>query len=165
MRTSTALCLVLTFSAVTLVALCQAQEGTATTDKSSELDRLDIIPLVVLRRGETKEVLFSTRCTVGVTRGGGFTFAEMRDGEPDTLKGNRVFRKQGVTISAPDFDEGVAFAGSADFAPLTTLDINAFRITVTASSEAQPGILEMHLVDATCSGHCKADFRVLVLAP
>jgi hypothetical protein len=36
---------------------------------------------------------------------------------------------------------------------------------VTASKDAKPGLIELHLNDATCSGHCSTDFRVLVLEP
>lgn len=156
---------------VSYLAVLNAQESPATNSdkKSSSVDKLEIVPLITLKPGETKELLFSTWCTVGVTRGGGFSLAEMIDGKPSfknsKLKGNREFNKQGVTISVPDFTEGTKFANAAEFAPLKKFDLDAFRVTVTASVEAQPGVLEMHLVDATCAGHCKTDFRVLVVEP
>jgi len=130
---------------------------------------LFIVPLVALKPGETKELLFSMPCTVGFTRGGGFSLAEMLNGKPNfeesTLVGNRSFNKRGVTISVASFEQGQKFAGSAEFSALKKQNIDAFTVTVSASREAQPGVLEMHLVDATCSGHCKTDFRVLVVGP
>jgi hypothetical protein len=156
---------------VSFFAISKAQESnsTATDHKSSDNSRLVIVPLVTLKPGETKELLFSTPCTVGFTRGGGFSLAEMRNGKPNfeksTLQGNRSFNKQGVTVSVASFEQGIKFANSAEFSALKKLNIDAFTVTVAASRDAQPGILEMHLVDATCSGNCKTDFRVLVVEP
>ncbi len=43
---------------------------------------LKIVPIVVLKPGETTKLLLSTHCTVGGTRGGGFEFAAMKDAKP-----------------------------------------------------------------------------------
>lgn len=156
---------------VSLLVISHAQEAPSSkpVEKVTAKAPLAIVPLVTLKPGETKELLFSTSCTVGVTRGGGFSLAEMIDGQPafenSTLKGNRLFRKQGVTVSVPNFEEGTKFAASAEFAALKKSNMDAFKVTVVASRDAQPGMFEMHLVDATCAGHCKTDFRVVVLAP
>lgn len=156
---------------VAFFATSKAQESnsTATDHESSRNSRLVIVPLVTLKPGETKELLFSMPCTVGHTRGGGFSLAEMRNGKPDfeksVLDGNRSFNKQGVTVSVASVEQGEKFANSARFSALKKLNIDAFTVTVAASRDAQPGLLEMHLVDATCSGDCRTDFRVLVVEP
>lgn len=171
MRQLAALLLLFICATVSFFATSKAQDSTSSAidHKSSENSRLVIVPLVTLKPGETKELLFSMPCTVGLTRGGGFSLAEMSNGKPNfeksTLEGNRSFNKQGVTISVASFEQGIKFADSAKFSALKKLNIDAFTVTVTASRDAQPGILEMHLVDATCSGHCKTDFRVLVVEP
>ena len=127
---------------------------------------MQITPLIVLKPGESKEMLFSVWCTVGATRGGGFNLAEMKNGKPvftnSTLKGNRKFTKGGVMISVPDFTQGREFASAPEFAPLRELNYDAFRVSVTAAADAEPGLMEMHLLDSTCSGDCRTNFRVLV---
>ena len=142
---------------------------TAAESSAAEKSKFVIVPLVTLKPGETKELLLSTWCTVGVTRGGGFNLAEMRDGAPvfnhSPLSGNKKFEKNGVKISVPEFSEATGFAASKEFAPLKKYNIDAFKVTITAAEDAEPGLLEMHLLDATCAGHCKTDFRVVVVAP
>lgn len=171
MRQPITLFLLITLPTVLFFAISKAQDANSTTpdETASAKARGVIVPLVTLKPGETKELLFSTWCTVGATRAGGFSLAEMSNGTPtfenSTLKGNRLFSKRGVTITVPGFAASTKFAGSAEFAPLKKLNIDAFKVTLAASPDAQPGILEMHLVDATCGGYCKTDFRVLVVEP
>lgn len=163
------LVLLLTLAVMSFFAFFRAQEGRSPTTKkpSSGHTELDIIPLITLEPGE-KRLLFSRRCTVGLTRCGGFSVAEMRDGKPhferSTREGNRSLSTLGVPIMALDFEEGIGFASAPECAPLEALGIHAFTITLTASSEAQPGIVDMHLADTTCCGHCGANVRVLVPA-
>lgn len=161
------LALLLSLTSISLFALSMAQDvDPASVEQSqSEAEKLAIVPLVIVKPGETKELTLSTWCTVGATRGGGFGLTEMRDGKP-TGSGHDVksYSRVGVNISVPDFKQGTEFASSPEFAALKKLDIDAFKVTVSASRDAKPGLLEMHLVDSTCSGHCKTDFRVLVVA-
>ena len=168
MRSRIITCLLVCIGAASFLALSNAQDSGATHNHGSEANRLVIVPLVKVKPGESKEILFSTSCTVGATRGGGFSLAEMKHGRPQFeqagLKGSRVFNKNGVTISVPDFQEGPEFASREEFATLKQLGVNAFQVTISASDQAEPGLLEMHLLDATCSGRCKTDFRVLVVA-
>lgn len=144
-----------------------AQEAeTEASDPKDDAQRLVIVPLVTIQPGQTRTLLLTTKCTVGVTRGGGFGLSEMRDGKPfgggyDVKK----YHQRGVTITVPDFNEGPKFASSPEFAALHKLGVNAFQVTISAADDAQPGLLEIHLVDSTCSGHCKTDFRVLVVEP
>jgi hypothetical protein len=35
----------------------------------------------------------------------------------------------------------------------------------TADADAEPVAIDLHLLDSTCSGHCHADFTVVVSAP
>ncbi|MDE0863519.1 MAG: hypothetical protein OSA98_07005 [Rubripirellula sp.] len=167
MRQLTSSFLLLTILFVPLYAISKAQEPIPLKSKSSKTQDLKIVPLVTLKPGETKELIFSTWCTVGVTRSGGFSLAEMIGGEPQftqsKLQGNRSYNKGGVTISVPDFDEGKKFASSSTYSLLKRNNLDAFRVTIAAASTAKSGLLEMHLLDATCAGHCKTDFRVLVV--
>jgi len=122
MRQAGILFLLLTLPTVSFFAISNAQEANSTTtdETASAKAQLVIVPLITLKPGETKELLFSTWCTVGTTRGCGFSLAEMRNGKPtfenSTLKGNGLFSRRGVTITVPNFDEGTKFAGSAAFA-------------------------------------------------
>jgi hypothetical protein len=130
---------------------------------------LKIVPLVALKPGETKELLLTTHCTVGITRSDGFQLAEMRDGSPvvDKTPGyaGATYARDGVTIKLPGWAAATKFASSAPFEDLSKKGIQAFVVTVSATNDAKPGLFEMHLVDATCSGHCNTDFRVFVTAP
>ena len=78
---------------------------------------------------------------------------------------SKSYSRAGVKITVPSFEEGTEFAKLPEFAALKDRHFNAFQVTVTAASDAKPGLMEMHLVDSTCSGHCKTDFRVLVVKP
>lgn len=167
MRHYLTIALVFSLGIASMVAITRAQEDAASADgKGSDDGKLVIVPLVVMQPGETRELLLSTSCTVGATRGGGFGLTEMRNGKP-AGGGHQVktYTQRGVTITVPSFEEGLAFAGSAKFASLKERNINPFKVTITASAESSPGLVEMHLVDATCSGHCKTDIRVLVVKP
>lgn len=130
---------------------------------------LKIVPLVSLKPGETKNLLLSTHCTVGSTRGGGFEFTEMRDGarKDGQTKGyeGASYSRDGVVIKVPGWEAAEKFASSPPYASLRESGIAVFEITVSASSEAKQGLLELHLLDATCSGDCNTDFRVLVTSP
>lgn len=156
--------------AVLFVGANWAQESaTQTKAAKPDVSQKSIVPLVMLKPGETKELLLSTSCTVGLTRGGSFSLAEMKDGVPQfenpTLRGNRTFVSDGLTISVADYQEALAFANSDQFRALKAIDLNAFTVTVSAAADAKAGVKEMHLLDATCSGHCRTDFRVLVVSP
>lgn len=150
--------------AICFYAISTAQEqNSATTDKnSSKAQQLKIVPLVTIKPGESKELLLSTWCTVGVTRGGGFGLTEMRDGKPKG-DGAKSYSEGGVTLSVPNFEDGAKFASSPEYSLLKERNVDPFKVTISASLEAKPGLLEMHLLDSTCSGDCETDFRVLVV--
>ena len=159
--------LLLTILLVSLYAISKAQEPTPLKSNPSKTKDLKIVPLVTLRPGETKELLLSTWCTVGATRGGGFSLAEMIGGKPQflesPLRGNRSYSRDGVTISVLDWEQGVKFASSSKYSLLKKKSIDAFEVTIAAASTAKSGLFEMHLLDSTCAGSCTTDFRVLVV--
>lgn len=141
-------------------------KNTAAREKSRR-----IIPLVVVAPGETKTVPFSVECTVGLTRGGGLAVAEMVDGERPVLglprKEDKTFHRAGVTVTVPDMLEAERFDNKARGGGLAALaKVRAvFEVTVTADADAAPVAIDLHLLDSTCSGHCHADFTVVVAAP
>jgi len=135
-----------------------------------ELPKLKIVPLVVLKAGETKELLLSTRCTVGITRSEGLQVGEMLDGQftvddSDQETNGRVWQRHGLSAEVPDFKKATLFAALPEYEPLKKNGIDAFVVVVAAAKDAQAGLHELHIADATCSGTCVTDFRVLVLAP
>lgn len=161
--------LILPFLCLTVVTVClyamssaQVPESGPPPGESSETAKLKIVPLVTVKPGETKELLLSTWCTVGMTRAGGFRLSEMKDGKP-TGDGVKTWSSNGVTISVPDFDGAESFASQPKFSPLAEHDVVPFKVTISASTTAEPAAYEMHLIDATCAGRCKTDFRVLVV--
>ncbi len=129
-----------------------------------------IVPVVALKPGECKELLLSTWCRVGATRGGGLTVRGREEG-PFQLQtdaaGNRgkVWTRDGVTIRVPDFGEAEKVAAEPVYSPLKRKGLNAFVVKVSAAGDAKPGLIDLHLADSTCSGNCDTDFRVLVVAP
>ena len=151
------------------VVLTQDSTSTPTAKDPQTKKALKIVPIVSLKPGETTKLLLSTQCTVGATRGGGFGITEMRDGAPKEgqTKGyeGASYSRDGVMIKVPDWAAAEKFAASPPYTSLRKSGIAVFEVTISASKEAKPGLLEMHLVDATCSGHCDTDFRVLVTSP
>jgi len=128
-----------------------------------------IIPVVVVKPGESRELVMSTWCLVSITRGGGLSIGMMKGGSFDDLKdGNdrkaKVWKLAGITVEVPDFGEAEKVAGSPLYTPLKEKGINAFVVKVKAAEDARPGLLNLHLADNTCSGNCAADFRVLIVA-
>jgi hypothetical protein len=128
-----------------------------------------IVPVVVVKPGETKELVMSTWCRVGVTRGGGLSLKMMSGGTFDAEKVDsdrlsKVWRLAGLTVEVPDFGEAEKGAGLPVYAPLKARGINVFVVKVSAAEDARPGLVNLHLADTTCSGGCESDFRVLVVA-
>ncbi len=150
------------------VALAQDSKSTPSTTDPQSKKPLKIVPIVSLKPGETKKLLLSTQCTVGATRAGGFGITEMRSSAPkeDQTDGSAgaSYSRDGVVIRVPGWDAAEKFAASPPYASLKESGIDVFEVTISASNEAKLGLLELHLVDATCSGHCETDFRVLVIS-
>lgn len=148
------------------VAFAQESKTTPPTTVPNTKKPLKIVPIVTLKPGETKKLLLSTHCTVGATRGGGFQINEMRGGIPKegqtTGSEGATYSRDGIVISVPGWEAAEKFASSAAYASLKKAGIAVFEVSVSASKEAPSGLLEFHLSDATCSGHCDTDFRVLV---
>lgn len=151
------------------VATSQESAKPSTATVAAGKKSLKIIPIVTLKPGETAKLLLTTHCTVGSTRGGGFQLAEMRDGKASEgqTEGHEgaSYERDGVELKIPGWTAAETFAASPKFAELQKQGVRAFEVTVSASKTAHPGLMNMHLVDATCNGHCDTDFRVLVLSP
>ncbi|HEV3236200.1 MAG TPA: hypothetical protein VGZ25_04390 [Gemmataceae bacterium] len=129
-----------------------------------------ILPVVMLKPGETKELFMTVACRVGSTRGGGLWVRAMEDSSYPAEKGDserhpKTLKRGGLTITVPDFSEAEKNAALPVYAPLAKKGLNAFIVKVTASKDAKPGLLNLHLADTTCSGGCATDFRVLVIEP
>src|SRR5262249_51220918 len=120
-----------------------------------------IVPVVMLKPGETKELLLSTWCTVGLTRGAGLLVRETAE----TAEGGKIWKRGGVTVEVPGFVEATRAAAAPVYSPLKKKGLDAFTVKVTAAKDAQPGLYDLHIADVTCSGTCDTDFRVLVVAP
>jgi hypothetical protein len=121
------------------------------------------VPVVVVKPGETKELLMSTECQLGQTRGGGLSIKLMGEAG-GTDKAVKLWKKGGLTIEVPDFGDAEKGSILPLYAPLKEKGYNAFMVKVTATAEAKPGLLNFHLADTTCNGECSSDFRVLVAA-
>lgn len=147
-----------------------SQGPSPSSSKAAEEADSRILPVVMLKPGETKELLMTVACRVGSTRGGGLWVRAMEDSSYPAEKGDserypKTLKRGGLTITVPDFDEAEKKAGLPIYAPLAKKGLNAFIVKVTASKDAKPGLLNLHLADTTCSGGCETDFRVLVIEP
>ncbi len=154
-------------TAVAVASVTSSQEAaTAPVSQSSGISKSVIVPLVTIKPGEEKELMLSTWCRVGATRGGGFGVTEIRDGNPVTIDNHiKSYSRDGITITVPTFDEGVKLADLPEYGALRAQGIQPFKVKIVTSANAKPGVLEMHLADYTCSGDCDTDFRVLVMTP
>ncbi len=170
MRAIVALVAFLALTAVIALARATADEPTKPVPRAEKDKPKRIIPLVVVAPGETKTVLFSVECTVGMTRGGGLAVAEMVDGKPPSIglpgADDKLFRRAGVSVSVPDMSEAPALDKRLRTGALAALAKvrPVFPVTVTADADAEPVAIDLHLLDATCSGHCHTDFTVVVAA-
>jgi len=148
--------------AVLVAGIAISQQPKAELPKPEPVQEKDyrILPLVVLKAGETKEQVMTVSCHLGPTRGGGLFVKLMGDAEKNT----KIWKRDGVTIEVPDFDEATKGTNAPIYAPLKEKSLNAFTVKVTTTPEAKPGLFNFHLADETCSGSCSSDFRVLVVA-
>jgi len=128
------------------------------------IQRLEIVPVIVMKPGETKEVFFSTQCTVGYTRGGGLNLAEMKNGlvVPSAERLTKTYTTKGVTVTVPHPKVSTKTAEEPRFASAAEQSISVFSVTVSAADDAEPGLINMHLKDSTCSGECQSDFRIII---
>lgn len=128
----------------------------------AEPNRAKIVPVVQLKPGETKDLLLSTDCTVGVTRSGGLDIREIGSKGREAFQSSKVWKKDGVVVEVPDFGEASKGASLPLFAPLKKRGLDAFLVKVTAAPDAKPALYDLHIADFTCNGTCDTDFRVLV---
>jgi hypothetical protein len=129
---------------------------------NAEPPRERIVPVVALKPGEAKELLLSTVCTL-FTRGGGL---HIRDLDGGVVQNERtVWKSEGITVEVPEMGEAAKEVAAPIYAPLKDKGLSAFVVKVSASKEAKPGLVNLHIADTTCNGTCDTDFRVLVVAP
>ncbi|MBX9627625.1 MAG: hypothetical protein K2X82_27740 [Gemmataceae bacterium] len=121
-----------------------------------------IVPVVVLKPGEVKELTLCAPCPL-LTRGGGLRVSGM--GDPGEGKERTVWTKGGLTVSVPKMGDAFTAAQAPAYKPLADKVLSPFVVTVRASADARPGLTDLHVADETCSGTCETDFRVLVVAP
>jgi hypothetical protein len=151
---------------VVLVAISLAWSNSVGGQQTNaEPARAKIVPVVLLKAGEQKELLLSMRCTAGATRSGGLDVREVGAAERNGFQSSKAWNQNGVTVEVPSFDEGRKQASSPRFAPLKKAGIDAFSVKITAAKDAKPGAYNLHLADFTCNGTCETDFRVLVVEP
>jgi hypothetical protein len=104
-------------------------------------------------------------------RRGGLAVTEMVDGKPAPVnlkkEDEKTFRRAGVTVTVPNMTEAPRFDSKLRSGALAALAKvrPVFPVTVTADADAEPVAIDLHLLDATCSGHCHADFTVVVSTP
>lgn len=127
----------------------------------------EILPLVVIKPGETQVLSMTTFCTVGSTRGGGFSLSEIVDGKPVAGKSaaglDISYSRDGIEVTIPGWSKAVDFSNLPKFAALKEQNLQAFEVTVKASADSKPGLINMHIADSTCNGDCHTNFRILVL--
>jgi hypothetical protein len=121
-----------------------------------------IVPVVMLKAGEKKELLLATWCRVGATRGGGLMIRAMDQGFQERSK---LWKRDGLTVEVPDFGQAEKVAAEPVYAPLRKKGLNAFIVKLSATKDARAGLVDLHVADSTCSGACDTDIRVIVVAP
>jgi hypothetical protein len=161
-------------SALLMFALLAAASGVDAQENASTVvkgvpgrDRISVV--LMLKPGETKQVMLSTWCTVGITRGSGLEVGELKEGHFVTHidKSNRgqIWKQDGLKVVVPSADEATKTAESPEFAAFKKQGLDVFFVQVSAAGDAKPGLVELHIQDSTCSGTCRTDLRVLVLTP
>lgn len=83
-----------------------------------------------------------------------------------TTANGDTFHHAGVTVSIPDDHEAAQLDRKLRSGVLVALAKvrPVVPVTVTAEPGIEPVAIDLHLVDATCSGHCHTDFTVVVEA-
>jgi hypothetical protein len=142
-----------------LVSLTNSGADEPAPPSQEEQPKGRIVPVVLVRPGETKELRLSTSCAL-LTRGRGLLVRELKEG-PAPQEG-KVWIRDGVTVEVPDYYAAAQAAGAANYAPLKDAGLWAFVVKVSATDEAKPGLINLHIADETCSGTCDTDLRVLV---
>ena len=122
----------------------------------------EIVPLVEISPGETKELVLACSKTM-MSRGGGLRLLKIhRTSEGVEFVPLKADNK-GVSFSVPG---RCAAAKAGDWSPkykeLTARSRYPFVVTVTASADAEPQVLEMRVENSRCAGLLATDFCVFV---
>jgi hypothetical protein len=113
-----------------------------------------IVPLIVIKPGETRELLLTSACA-RITRGSGPAVHQLGHFEYNAAQVCTV-GEVSATFEHP--------AEENDYPALVEAGVKSCKLTVSASESAEPGIIDLHLTDLTCGGTCYIDVRVLVVA-
>ena len=128
-----------------------------------------ISSVVILKPGQSQQMLLSTWCTVGFTRSSGLEVGEIREGrfvtQIDKVNRGQIWKRNGVTVTVPGPQEAEKVASAPEYASFKKQGLDVFVVNVSAAKDAQPGLTELHIQDSTCNGTCQTDLRVLVAAP
>lgn len=132
-----------------------AETAVATATPLPQGETAPMVPLVVIRPGETQELLLTSAC-MRITRGTGLAVNPLKAEEFFNAAESCSVSGVTATISQPEEE--------ADYAAIVAAGYKSCRLTVTASDTAEPGIIDLHLMDNTCGGDCHMNVRVLVVA-
>ena len=121
-----------------------------------------IVPVLAIKPGETKEMLLSTACAL-VTRGRGLHFKAMNGEELKEVK-DKVWKTDRLSLEFNTASELPYRTNKSEAVVVAERKVSLFIVKVTASADAKPGLIDLHVADATCSGTCATDVRVLILA-
>jgi hypothetical protein len=130
-----------------------------------EAAKTRIVPVVMLKPGEQKELFMSTTCTVSVTRGGGLDIQEIGGMGHPVIRKHKIWEEDGLIVKVPDFAEASKEAAAPQYKALGERGLSLFRVKIEATKDIKPALHEFHLADITCNGTCQTDFRVLIVAP
>ncbi len=145
-------------AAIALTGLSAVSMRTPADEPAIEKSLDKIVPVVMLKPGETKELLLSSSCA-RITRGQGLLLAGMGDHQPGRWQWqDRKWTKDGVTASFVD-------VADPELEVFKKKGLKMFTVRITASKDAKPAFSELHVTDNTCAGNCDVDFRLVVVAP
>ena len=122
-----------------------------------------IVPVLVIKPGETKEMMLSTSCAL-VTRGYGLHFRDLKDGKYVRQDEGKVWKQDGLTVEFDSTADQTYKTGKDKVAAVAERGLQLFTVKVTAAADAKPGLIELHVADSTCAGTCETDFRILIVA-
>jgi hypothetical protein len=124
------ICIVLAIVILTVIAVAGFDQSTGqqsqTETAKAERGRARIVPVVMLKPDENKELLLSAACTVGVTRSGGLDIRGIGGKEREGFESSKVWKRDGGVVEVPNAVEGTKEAASPLYEPLKKRGFNAF---------------------------------------
>lgn len=122
----------------------------------------EIVPLVEISPGETKELILASSGAM-MSRGDGLRLRKINRTSEGVELATFEADENGVSISVPGMDLA---AKAGDWAPryadLTSQSRYPFVVTITAAANAKSQVLEMRVENSRCGGVLATDFCVFV---